>query len=136
MAKPIDGLDYLSQPAKYPPAGVCVLFGDEGFLKRQVLIELKQQVLSGDDAEFSVTHLAGDEAAMRDVTDALATRALFGGGRHLVVVEEADDFVSQNRPALEDYVARPRSGGVLVLAVRSWPSNTRLFKALAESGLQ
>lgn len=136
MAKPTDGLDYLAHPAKHPAEGVCVLFGDDAFLKRQVLGRLKEQVLAGEDADFSVTVFDGRECTMRDVADALSTRALFGGGRHLVVVEEADDFVSRNRPALEDYVGRPRAASLLVLDAKLWPSNTRLFKALAEHGLQ
>jgi DNA polymerase-3 subunit delta len=136
MAKPVDALDYLAHPDKHPVQGICVLFGDESFLKRQVLGELKEQVLSGQDAEFSVTAFSGREILLRDVFDALSTRALFGGGRHLVIVEEADEFVSQNRPALEDYAARPKAGSLLLLDVKLWPSTTRLYKALAESGLQ
>lgn len=136
MPKPLDALDYLAKPAKHPAAGVCVLFGDESFLKRQVLAQLKESVLSGEDAAFSTSLFNGGALALRDVMDALSTRALFGGGRHLVVVEEADDFVSANRPALEEYVAHPKTASVLVLDVKTWPSTTRLSKALAASGLQ
>jgi DNA polymerase-3 subunit delta len=136
MANALDALDYLAHPDKHPVKGVCALFGDEPFLKRLVLAELKEQVLSGDDAEFSASVFSGGDVTMRDVSDALATRALFGGGRHLVIVDEADDFVSQNRPALEEYVARPKSASVLVLDVKVWPSTTRLYKAIAAAGLQ
>jgi DNA polymerase-3 subunit delta len=104
-------------------------------LKRHVLAALKEQVLSGEDAEFSVTVFDGREAPLVEVLDALATRALFGGGRHLVAVDEADDFVSQNRAALEDYVASPHAASLLVLDVTQWPSTTRLAKAVATSGL-
>jgi DNA polymerase III subunit delta len=136
MSKPLDALDFLARPGKHPPLAVCVLFGDESFLKRQVLSAIKLAVLSGEDAEFSASAFDGREAALRDVMDALATRVLFGGGRHLVVVGEADDFVSANRPALEDYAKQPKQASVLVLDCNSWPSTTRLYKALAESGLQ
>ncbi len=136
MPKPVDALDYLAHPGKHPAAGVCVLFADESFLKRHVLGMLKEQVLSGEDAEFSVTAFAGGEVQWRDVADALSTRALFGGGRNVVVIDEADDFVSRNRPTLEQYVARPGSASLLVLDVKQWPATTRLYKALAESGLQ
>jgi DNA polymerase-3 subunit delta len=61
---------------------------------------------------------------------------MFGGGKRLVIVEEADEFVTAYRGLLEEYVARPKSGGVLVLEVKTWASNTRLYKALAETGLQ
>jgi len=136
MAKALDALDYLAHPKKHPPAGVCVLFGDERFLKRQVLAGLKDAVLSGEDAEFSTSVFDGRSLELRDAMDALSTRALFGGGRHLVIVEEADDFVSANRAALEDYVAGGRSTSVLVLDVKTHPSTTRLYKALAKDGLQ
>ncbi|HEX3724968.1 MAG TPA: DNA polymerase III subunit delta, partial [Pirellulales bacterium] len=136
MPKPIDALDYLARADKYPVANVAVLFGDEDFLKRLTLGTLKRQVLAGEDAEFSVATFDGRQTELRDVIDALATRALFGGGRHLVIVEEADDFVSRNRPALEDYAAHPKGGSVLVLVVKLWPATTRLYKALADSGLQ
>ena len=36
---------------------------------------------------------------------------------------------------LEDYVAKPHRSGVLVLDVKTWPSTTRLAKAVAASGL-
>ena len=60
---------------------------------------------------------------------------MFGGGRRLAVVEDADDFVTRYRAQLEDYVARPSRSGVLVLDVDSLPSNTRLFKSIAAQGL-
>jgi DNA polymerase III subunit delta len=135
MSKPLDALDYLAQPKKHPVVGVCAVFGDEPFLKRQVLAALKGQVLEGDDADFSVAVFTGRDVQLRDVNDALATRALFGGGRRMVLVEEADDFVSAHRPELEDYVAQPRSGALLVLDVKLWPATTRLAKAVATGGL-
>jgi DNA polymerase-3 subunit delta len=54
----------------------------------------------------------------------------------MVVIEDADPFVTRYRPELEAYVAKPRTSAVLVLAPATWASNTRLFKAVAESGLQ
>ncbi|HEV2973327.1 MAG TPA: hypothetical protein VGY55_25390 [Pirellulales bacterium] len=132
----IAALDYLAHAADYPPRAVCVLFGDEPFLKSEVLGALRSVVLSDDQAEFSSRTFAGDETEPRSVFDELATVALFGSVRRFVVVAEADDFVSANRPVLEDYAAKPCATGVLVLDVKTWPSNTRLFKQLAETGLQ
>ncbi|MGD9723532.1 MAG: DNA polymerase III subunit delta [Pirellulales bacterium] len=136
MAKPVDALDYLAHPGKYPADGMCAVFGVEPFLVRLVLAALRAQVSTGDDADFSTTTCDGRTLAMRDALDALATRALFGGGRHLVIVEDADEFVSKNRGALEDYAARPHRESVLVLQTGTWPSTTRLAKALVERGLQ
>jgi DNA polymerase-3 subunit delta len=92
-------------------------------------------VLSGEDAGFSLTTFLGKEAQLREVFDALATVSLFGGGRRLVVVEDADPFVTQYRTELEDYVAKPAKDGVLVLEGKTWPGNTRLAKAVAAAGL-
>ena len=134
----VTALEYTLHPDKHPAAGVCAVFGDDFYLKREVLATLRKQILSGDDAEFSLTTFAGRDAELRDVFDALATVSLFGGARHLVIVEEADTFVTAHRAELEQYAARPvaaAAGGVLVLEVKTWPANTRLAKAVAADGL-
>jgi DNA polymerase-3 subunit delta len=135
-AASIPALGYLAHPSKHPARPVCAVFGDEPFLKLQVLAELRRQVLAGGDSEFSYRGFIGEEIEdIREVFDELGTVALFGGGQRLVVVNDADPFVSDNRPALEDYVAAPKPTGVLVLEVKTWQSNTKLYKAVAEKGL-
>lgn len=131
----LHALDYLADPAstKIPP--VCVAFGDESFLKASALAELRRAALGDGDAEFSTTRFEGRSAEARAVFDELSTVALFGGGGRLVIVDDADEFVSRNRAVLEDYVARPSKAGALVLVVDAWPSNTRLAKAVAAQGL-
>lgn len=135
MPAALSAIDYLPHPDKHPPAPVCVVYGDEALLKRRALEVLRQAVLGDGDAEFSLTRFEGDETPFRDVMDELATLGLFGGGRRLVVVDDADGFVSKHRPELEAYVQRPQASNVLVLSVASWPSNTRLAKAIASTGL-
>src|SRR5262249_26975414 len=51
--------------------------------------------------------------------------------RRVVVIEQADEFVSEHRSELEKYVANPAKG-VLILDVRTWPSNTKLAKAVPD----
>jgi DNA polymerase-3 subunit delta len=134
MAKPVSATDFLSKPTA--PAPVCVVAGDDSFLRRQV-IQTIRGVFSGageDDAEFSLTTFEGGTVELRDVLDELATVAMFGPGQRLVVVEQADDFVKRCRPELEDYVENPRRTGVLVLELNSFPANTRLYKAVAQKG--
>jgi len=136
MPKALHAIDYLAASDRHPPRPVCVVFGNESFLKRHSLARLRKEVLPGDDAEFSLATFDGPKSELGDVLDELATVAMFGDGRRLVVVDQADDFISRYRAELEDYVARPSSTGVLVLDVKSWASNTRLYKAVAKSGLQ
>jgi len=136
MSKPIHAIDFLAPAAaKTAVPAVVAVFGDEPFLARLVLAALKDRVLGTGDADFSLSTFDGNSAEWRSVADELSTVAMFGGGRRLVVVEDADDFVSRHRPQLEDYVAAPRATGVLALAVKTWNSATRLAKAVGESGL-
>jgi DNA polymerase-3 subunit delta len=130
-----EAIDYIARPEKYPPRSVVALFGDEPFLQRQALVKLRQQVAPGPDAEFSLVTLPGDETELREALDELASIAMFGGGQRLVTIDDADGFVSRHRAALEQYVAKPKSSAVLALVVRTWPSNTRLAKQVAEVGL-
>jgi DNA polymerase-3 subunit delta len=135
MAKSLHAVDYLAEPGKHPVKPVCVLFGDEEFLKRHALTAIRQAVLGGGDADLSYRVFEGGTALLRDVLDELATLAMFGGGRRLVLVEAADEFVTCHRRELEDYVSQPRTSGVLVLGVKTFAANTRLFKAVAAEGL-
>jgi DNA polymerase III subunit delta len=89
----------------------------------------------GDDGGFALSTYAGKAVQLREVLDSLCTVTLFGSGPRLVIVHEADPFVTQYRSQLEDYVARPAKGGVLVLEVKTWPANTRLAKAVAADGV-
>jgi DNA polymerase-3 subunit delta len=134
MPEKISALDYLAAPQKYPARPVCAVFGNESFLRRQVILGLRATVLGGDEGDFSLRTFAGRDIELRDVLDELSMVAMFGGHR-LVVVEGADDFVTRYREKLEHYVAAPSRSGVLVLELDSLPSNTRLYKAAAAAGL-
>jgi len=138
MSSTVAVLDYLApgKPAK-PPA-VCVLFGDEPFLKQLAFKRLIQAALGDDpDAPYASFDCEERLPEWRDVMDELSTQSLFGGGGpKLVVLRAADKFVSTHRPKLEDFVAAPRGGGTLVLEVDEWPANTRLYKAVDQTGLQ
>jgi DNA polymerase-3 subunit delta len=136
-AKPVHAIEYLDSPeGEFPAAPVCIVFGDEPFLKRQVIARLRAQVLGKGEGDFSLSTFEGATASLSDVLEELSTLAMFGGGKRLVIVEEADDFVGRYRAELEDYVAQPKASGVLILEAASWPATTRLFKAVAAAGLQ
>ena len=126
-------LDFLDSSTSNILRPWIVLYGGESFLERQALHRI-QELFYGD-AEFQESRF-DDTAEWRDIRDELATRSLFGGGEpRLVILSDADKFVSRNRESLEDDVAKGRKNGVLVLVVQTWQSNTRLAKALAKDGL-
>ena len=131
----VHAFDYL-ESERQPTPSVCVLFGDEPFLKRLVLQHLREQIFHQDPQDVPDVRLEGDSSQWRDVLDELSTHALFGGDRRCVILENGDRFVTKQRTELEDYVNRPKTTGVLILQVGTWPSNTRLYKAIDKSGLQ
>jgi len=133
--KLIAALDYLAQPDRHPPLPVCAVFGNETFLRREAILSLRAAVLGGGDGEFSLTTFEGRGTPFREVHEELSTVAMFGGGRRLVVVEQADEFVSRWRAELEDYIAKPSRSGILALDLHSLPGNTRLYKLIAAEGL-
>lgn len=135
MPKPISGLEYLLDPDGQTPGPLVVINGDEAYLKREAILTLRRQICGDDQGDFAWNAFTGKEAEWRDVHDALTAVSLFGGGVQAAIVEDADTFVTQHRPQLEDYAAKPPAGAVLVLEVKSWTSTTRLAKAVDKVGL-
>ena len=129
----IHAFDFLKETKSQLP-GICVAFGDEAFLKQLVLRRIRQAIL-GVNEDVPFTELAGATCEWRDVADELTTVSLFGGSTRLVIVSDADDFVSNHRSQLEALAAKPPSSGTLALIVKSWPGNTRLAKQVVKTGL-
>lgn len=111
---------------------VYALVGDEPFLKRHARERIISTAIGDADPEFAVGVYAGDKLDFSTARNELETLPFLAPCR-VVVVEDADDFVAKNRPALEAYVARPSSVGVLVLDVDSFPETTKLAKALPDA---
>jgi DNA polymerase-3 subunit delta len=127
----MDSTAFLERAGRLKQRPVYAVHGDEDFLKRQVLNALRSLVLGDDDNAFGLSTHAGDKATFAAVRDELATIP-FLTPRRLVIVENADPFVSQFRTQLEKYVAEPSATGILVLDVKAWPANTRLAKLLSD----
>jgi DNA polymerase-3 subunit delta len=124
-------VEFLKQvPDQIPP--VAVLWGAQRHLKQSVLATLKR-IVANDD-ETSMISFAGPDADLQTVTDELRTISMWGD-RRLVIVDDADDFVTKYRARLEKYVDKPATKSVLVLDVKTWTKTTRLAKQVAASGL-
>ncbi len=128
----MDSLTFLDRAAKAKPQPLYVLTGEEHFLKRQVVAALRKIVLGPEDDTFGLAAFNGDKATFAAVHNELSTLP-FLAPRRLVVVNNADPFVQQERSKLEKYVGAPASTGVLVLEVKSWPANTKLAKLIPEN---
>jgi DNA polymerase III subunit delta len=128
----MEALAYLERPRLQR---LFVVHGDEDFLRRRVLLAIRHVVLGqgGGDDGLSFSMHSGETATFAAVMDELQTVPFFGE-RRLVVVDDADPFVTEYRARLEKTLAALPSTGVLVLNVKSWPSNTRLAKMIDPAG--
>jgi DNA polymerase-3 subunit delta len=111
-----------------------VVAGDEAFLKRLVIKRLRETALGDDADEAAVSTYAGEGAEFAAVWDELETLPFFAPKR-IVIVENADPFVTAYRGYLEKKVdgkLLPKSG-LFVLEVKSWPANTRLAKMVSDA---
>jgi len=127
----MDAVGYLERPRLHR---LFVVHGDEDLLRRLVLQAIRQVVLGqeqGDDSLSFSVH-SGDTTTLATIMDELQTVPFFGD-RRLVIVENADTFVTNCRAALERAIGDVPSTGVLVLDVKLWPSNTRLAKMIDAS---
>src|SRR5258708_7330681 len=109
-----------------------VLFGDEPFLKRQALLTIRRIAIGADADEPSVAGHPGDKATFAEVFDDLDTLPFFFP-RRLVMVENADPFVTNYQSDLEIKVGSLPATGTLVLDVKTWQSTTRLAKLVSAS---
>jgi DNA polymerase III subunit delta len=111
---------------------VYVLYGDDEFLRDEHRRRIVGEVVGGADAELAVASFDAD-SPLSDVLDDLRTLPLMTPCR-LVIVRDADAFVTAHRQALEDYLDKPSPTGALLLIVSSWPSTTNLAKRVAKIG--
>jgi DNA polymerase-3 subunit delta len=126
--------EWLRDTSVHPLKAVYVIFGDDVYLRREAARGIIGLALGEQADEMAVSRFEGKTSSLADVLDELRTLSFFAR-RRVVVVEEADPFVTKYRAELETYVQSPAKSGVLVLLVKSFPSNTRLAKLVAAGGL-
>ncbi len=112
---------------------VFVVCGPETFLKLQAINEITERVLGGMDRGLAVSEHDGETAKLADVLDDLRTLP-FLTERRLVVLRDADDFISEYRDKLEQYLENPTPTGVLLMECGSFPATTRLYKRVKAIG--
>ncbi len=123
-------------------APIVVVFGDDEYQKSVALARVLDSLLGPKvDRAFALTSYdAGQKPdqggpTISGVIQDVATLP-FLSDRRVVVVRDADSFISAHRERLEDYVASPAPTGVLVLECRSFPKTTRLYRAATTAGGQ
>lgn len=124
--------EFLADSSKQPTVPFLVLSGEERFLKSEVVRRLPG--CDPDDPEFSLTRMSGNETELQDVMEELRTVSMFGDKR-IVMIEDADSFITEHRGALEKYIGKPSRSSQLILDAKSFPKNTKLYKLVEQQGL-
>jgi DNA polymerase III subunit delta len=125
--------EILSAKETFSSVPVIVLYGTERYLKLEVLKKIPG-CHGEQESDASLTRVAGKDADFRNLMTELMTVSMFGDQR-IVLVEDADEFVTAHRPALEKYVARPAKSSILILDMKTFQKTTKLFKAVESVGL-
>jgi len=119
---------------------IAVFFGDEDYQKRAGLKSLLDRLLPPDvDRGMALVEYDGSRSeeqggpALAAVLDDLLTPG-FLAPRRVIVITDADRFISAHRDRLENYLQKPSRTGTLVLLCRSFPSTTRLSRAATAAG--
>jgi len=101
-----------------------------------ISIECRKLVDNLLEAEKRTTGLFNADPARvsaSDVLDELRTLP-FLTDKRVVLVKNADKFVSENRELLEKYFDNPCPTGILILTVSTWPAGTKLARKLTKAG--
>ena len=128
-------LDYFQKPTPIAAQGVGVLFGDDSYLKTEARKFLFKSWFGDEEDEINVS-MFDNTATWSDISDAISTASLFGSGERIAHVKNADTFVTEHRDRLEKLAVKENPRGLLLLEVKTWASNTRLYKLIHEHGFQ
>lgn len=128
----MDAMSFLGKTSKSKLHPIYVLVGDEDFLKRRVLSKLQRLIIEDADPSFASANYAGDKVEFATVRGELETLPFLSKHR-LLVLDQADPFVTKYRASLETYAENPSATGVLVLDVKTWLATTKLAKKVPDS---
>jgi len=127
-----------------------IVSGNEYFLKKQALMEIKKRFFSeggveqgliefngkdtdrnpaGDLTEGNNPKKAGPSTLFNDVIDEVRTTPMFGKHK-LIIVENADTFLGRGQDKIIGYLKNPCSVNCLILEVSSIDKRTKLAKAM------
>lgn len=111
------------------PKPVYALIGDDSFLQIQKLRSIIESFGSGVQRK----DFDGQSAELAEVLDEVRCFAMFGGDK-LVVLRNADEFVSKYREQMENYLAHPAENSTLILRFTTLPKTQRIYKLIDKIG--
>ncbi|MFI4912295.1 MAG: DNA polymerase III subunit delta [Sedimentisphaeraceae bacterium JB056] len=112
---------------------VYVIAGKDSFLVNKECEAILSSLMDPEERDMAMYSVEANKAEITDVLDELRTLP-FLAKKRVVVIRDADKFVSANREQLEKYLDNPSKKGILVMTVSSWPKTTRIAKKAAKVG--
>ena len=111
---------------------VYAVVGNDRSMRNDALEDILRD-LPGEAEALPPTRVDGADADLAEVLDEVRTPSLLGDHR-VVIVDNADSFISTGRQALERYCSNPSDGGSLILLCNTLARNTRLYKIVSSAG--
>ena len=130
----MNALDWLRDCGEQPIRPIYTVFGDDSYLIRESIAAVARVVLPEEDRGAGLSRFSGPVTPLATVLDEVCTLPFFSR-RRLVIVDEADTFVTKYRKELEAYVTNPSDSGILLLQVKQWTATTKLAQLVEKSGL-
>ncbi len=112
---------------------IYVIVGKDGFLVNKECEGVLSELMTPDEREMAMYSADADKVQISYVLDELRTLP-FLATKRVVVIREADKFVSAYREQLEKYLESPSKRGILVMTVGLWPKTTKLAKKTEKIG--
>lgn len=129
--------EFLMNPTQHELGPIVVLYGEDRYMKQEAIKTIEPIVL-GEDEDTSITRFDGkrlqSELPPAALFDELKTVSMWGDKR-LVIVDEAEKYVTAFRSRLEKYAEAPSKSSLLLLDVKTWNKATRLAKLVTKLGL-
>lgn len=95
--------------------------------------KLLNQLLEPEQRQISLFDVNPKAVTITEVLDELRTLP-FLTDKRVVVIKNADKFISENRQLFENYFDKPSATGILILTVNNLDNRTKLAKKLSQFG--
>jgi DNA polymerase-3 subunit delta len=130
----MNALQWLSADDEALILPVYAVYGDDSYLIRESIRRIALTLFPDDEErESGISRFPGASTTLATVLDEVSTLPFFTR-RRLVIVDDADPFVTKYRRDLEGYVTRPSDSGTLVLQVKQWTATTKLAALVEKAG--
>ena len=113
--------------------GFYVIYGEDPFLVSNECEKLIDSILGSEDRGMALYEPKARDAQLSDVLDELRTLP-FLASKRVVLIKDAEPFVSAHADALEAYLDKTSPTGILVLTQTSWDKRKRLHKKMQKTG--